>query len=160
MNPFRCALDGIVDAFATQRHLRIHVVVAAPVVLFGVLLRLPRVDLLLLLVAVGLVVIAELINTAVELAVDLASPAFDPIARRAKNIAAGAVLIAALASAIIGTTTLAPALLRVLAARPFSAESALLAGMALALVGTILTACLPRASEKGPSGESAPPGQG
>lgn len=156
MNPFRCALEGIADAFATQRHLRIHVVVAALVVLCGVLLRLPRADLLLLLVAIALVLIAELINTAVELAVDLVSPAFDPIARRAKNIAAGAVLIAALVSAIIGTATLAPALLRVFVARPFSAESALLAGMTLALVGTILTACLPRAPRHAPPSEPAP----
>jgi len=156
LNPFRCALDGIADAFATQRHLRIHVVVAALVVLFGVLLRLPRADLLLLLVAIALVVIAELINTAVEFTVDLASPAFDPIARRAKNIGAGAVLIAALASAIIGTAILAPALLHVFVAHPFSAESALLTGMTLALVGTILTACLPRASRQAPPSEPAP----
>ncbi len=155
MNPFRSALEGIADALATQRHLRIHVVVAALVVLFGLLLRLPRADLLLLLIAIALVLIAELFNTAVELAVDLASPTFDPMARRAKNIAAGAVFLAALVSAVLGTMTLAPPLLRALVARPFSVESALLATMALALVGTILTAFLPRASRQGLSSKPA-----
>jgi len=156
LNPFRCALEGIVDALARERHLRIHVVVAALVVLFGLLLRLSRADLLMLLLAIVLVVSAELINTAVELTVDLASPAFNPVARRAKNIAAGAVLTAALASAIIGIITLAPPLLRALLARPFSIESALLAMMALSLVGTILTALLlPRASREAPSSEPA-----
>jgi diacylglycerol kinase len=140
---------------ATQRHLRIHVAVAALVALFGILLRLPRADLLLLLMAIALVIVAELINTAVELTVDLASPGFDPIARRAKNVAAGAVLIAALTSAVIGIMTLAPALFRALVAHPFSAESALLVATALALVGTILTALLPRASGQRPSNEPA-----
>lgn len=155
MNTFRCALEGIADALGTQRHLRIHVVVAALVALFGILLRLPRADLLLLLMAIALVIVAELINTAVELTVDLASPGFDPIARRAKNVAAGAVLIAAAASAVIGIVTLAPPLFRALVARPFSAESALLAATALALVGTILTAVLPRASGQSLSNEPA-----
>ncbi len=153
LNPFRCALEGIAEALATQRHLRIHVVVAALVTLFGILLRLSRVDLALLLMAIALVVIAELLNSAVELAVDLASPTLNPIARRAKNIAAGAVLLAAFASAVIGVLTLAPPLFRVVVARPFSGESALLAATALALVGTILTAFLPRPSRQGPSSE-------
>lgn len=153
MNPFRCALEGIAEALATQRHLRIHVVVAALVTLFGILLRLSRVDLALLLMAIALVVIVELLNSAVELAVDLASPTLHPIARRAKNIAAGAVLIAAFASAVIGVITLAPPLFRAVVARPFSGESALLAATALALVGTILTAFLPRPSRQGPSSE-------
>lgn len=153
LNPFRCAVEGIAEALATQRHLRIHVVVAALVTLFGILLRLSRVDLALLLMAIALVVIVELLNSAVELAVDLASPTLHPIARRAKNIAAGAVLIAAFASAVIGVITLAPPLFRAVVARPFSGESALLAATALALVGTILTAFLPRPSRQGPSSE-------
>jgi len=153
LNPFRCALEGIAEALATQRHLRIHVVVAALVTLFGILLRLSRVDLALLLMAIALVVIAELLNSAVELAVDLASPTLHPIARRAKNIAAGAVLIAAFASAVIGVITLAPPLFRAVVARPCSGESALLAATALALVGTIVTAFLPRPSRQGPSSE-------
>lgn len=155
MNSFRCALEGIADALATQRHLRVHFVVATLVMLSGVLLRLPRTDLVSLLVAIAFVIIAELFNTALELAVDLASPASDPIARRAKDISAGAVLIAALASTVIGVMTLAPPLVRSVKGHPFSAESALLAATALALIGTILTALLPRASQQGSSREPA-----
>ncbi len=156
LSAFRCALEGIADGLATQRHLRIHAVVAVLIALFGILLRLPSVDLLLLLIAVALVVVAELTNTALELAVDLASPTFDPIARRAKNMAAGAVLAAALTSAVIGIVTLAPPLSRALLARPFSMKSAFLAVTTLALVTTILSAFLPRASRRSPSGEPAP----
>lgn len=146
LHPFRCALAGIEDAISTQRHLRIHVVVAGFVALCGMLLGLPYVDLVLLLMAIALVIITELLNTAVELTIDLVSPALHPIARRAKDIAAGAVLIAALVSAAVGIIILVPPLFRALVASPFSAKSALLAATAIGLGGSILTALLPRPS--------------
>lgn len=155
MRPFRCALEGIADACATQHHMRIHVVVAILVVLVGVLLRLPRADLLLLVMAIALVIIAELVNSAVELVVDLASPAFHPVAGRAKNVAAGAVLFAALVSAAVGAVILIPPMLRVLSVRPVSARSALLAATACALLGTIVTAFLPRTSGQASSNQPA-----
>ena len=153
LNPFRCALEGIADAISTQRHLRIHVVVAGFVALFGLLLGLSYVDLLLLLMAIALVVITELLNTAVELTVDLVSPGVSSIARRAKDIAAGAVLFAALVSAAIGIIILAPPLFRALIASPFSAQSAMLAVAAIGLGGSILTALLPRRRRQDPSSE-------
>lgn len=145
-HPFRCALKGIEDAISTQRHLRAHIVVAGFVALFGLLLELPHVDLVLLLMAIALVVITELLNTAVELTVDLASPAFHSIARRAKDIAAGAVLIAALVAATVGIIVLAPPWFGALSARPLSAKSAMLAATTLGLVGSIIAALLPRPS--------------
>lgn len=153
-HPFRCALEGIEDAISTQRHLRIHLVVAGFVALFGLLLGLPYADLVLLLMAIALVVITELLNTAVELTVDLVSPAPHPIARRAKDIAAGAVLIAALVAAAVGLIILAPPLLRVLVTSPFSAKSALLVVTALGLGGSIVVALLPRRHGQNPSGQS------
>ena len=153
LSPFRCALEGIEDAILTQRHLRIHVVVAGFVALFGVLLGLSYVDLLLLLMAIALVVITELLNTAVELTVDLVSPGVSSIAGRAKDTAAGAVLIAALVSAAIGIIILAPPLFRALVASPFSAKSAMLAVTALGLGGSIFTALLPRRCRQDPSSE-------
>jgi undecaprenol kinase/diacylglycerol kinase (ATP) len=146
LHPFRCALKGIDDAISTQRHLRIHVVVAGFVVLFGLLLGLPYVDLVLLLMAIAFVVVTELLNTAVELTVDLVSPVLHPIARRAKDIAAGAVLIAALVSTAVGIIILAPPLFLALVARPLSAKSAMLVVTALGLAATILTALLSRPS--------------
>ena len=145
-NPFRCALEGIEDAISTQRHLRIHVVAGGFVALCWLLLGLSYVDLALLLMAIALVVITELLNTAVELTVDLASPALHPIAGRAKDIASGAVLIAALVSAAVGIIILAPPLYGALVARPLSVKSAMLAATALGLVGSIVTALLPRRS--------------
>ncbi|HWQ68657.1 MAG TPA: diacylglycerol kinase family protein [Patescibacteria group bacterium] len=146
-HPFRCAFKGIEDAISTQRHLRIHVVVAGFVALFGLLLGLPYVDLVLLLMAIALVVTTELLNTAVELTVDLVSPAFHPIAGRAKDIAAGAVLIAALVAAAVGIIILAPPLFGAFVVNPFSARSALLVVTALGLGGSIVAALLPRRSK-------------
>lgn len=146
-HPFRCAFKGIEDAISTQRHLRIHVVIAGSVVLFGLLLGLPYVDLVLLLMAIALVVITELLNTAVEVTVDLVSPVFHPIARRAKDIAAGAVLVAALVAAAVGIIILAPPLFGALIARPLSAKSAMLVATTLGLAGSIIAALLPRPSK-------------
>lgn len=145
-HPFRCALKGVEDAISTQRHLRAHIVVAGFVALFGLLLELPHVDLVLLLMAIALVIITELLNTAVELTVDLVSPAFHPIARRAKDIAAGAVLIAALVAATAGIIVLAPPLFGALIARPLSVKSAMLVVTTLGLVGSIIAVLLPRSS--------------
>lgn len=151
----RFALSGIADAVSTERHMRIHGVVAALIVVLGTLLGLPSVDLLLLLVAIALVLITELLNTAVELAVDVASPTFHPVARRAKDIAAGAVLVAAITSAVIGITTLAPPLVRALLTTPLSVKSVSLAATALGLGGSILTALLPSQPGQDSSNESA-----
>ncbi len=147
LHPFRCALQGIEDALSAQRHLRIHVVIAGLVALFGLLLGLPYIDLVLLLMAIALVIVTELLNTAVELIVDLVSPVFHPIARRAKDIAAGAVLIAAVVAAAVGLIILAPPLLRALVASPLSAKSAMLAATAIGLMGSLVAALLPRPSK-------------
>lgn len=144
LHPFRCALQGLEDAFSTQRHLRIHLVVAGFVALCGLLLGLPSIDLALLLMAIALVIITELLNTAVELTVDLVSPAFHPIAGRAKDIAAAAVLIAALVASAVGSIILAPPLLRALIASPLSAKSAMLAAATIGLAGSLVAALVPR----------------
>lgn len=146
LHPFRYALKGIEDAISTQRHLRVHTVAAGFVALFGLLLGLPHVDLVLLLMAIALVIITELLNTAVELTVDLVSPALHPIARRAKDIAAGAVLIAALVAATVGIIVLAPPLFGALIAYPLSVKSAMLVATTLGLLGSIIAALLPRSS--------------
>ena len=147
LHPFYCALKGIEEAIATQRHLRIHIVVAGLVVACGLLLGLRYIDLVLLVMVIALVVITELLNTAVELIVDLVSPVFHPIARRAKDIAAGAVLIAAVVAAAVGIIILAPPLFHALVATPLSAKSAVLAATALGLVGSIVVALLPHHSK-------------
>ncbi|MFD7521172.1 diacylglycerol kinase family protein [Paenibacillus chitinolyticus] len=99
---FRFAYEGIKYAFDTQRNMKFHFVVAFLVFLAAVILGLPHWDVLFLLLAVVLVIMTELINTAVEKAVDLAMPELHPLAKIAKDTAAGAVLVAALFAVVVG----------------------------------------------------------
>jgi len=92
---FNHAIDGIVYALRTQRNMRVHVVIAAAAVIAAVLLGVTRLQLVAVIFAIMLVWTAELVNTAVEAAVDLATDHFDPLAKIAKDVAAGAVLVAA-----------------------------------------------------------------
>lgn len=112
----RCALRGVEQTFATQRNMRIHGVAAALAGLASALLDLGGVEILLVAVAVGAVMAAELVNTAVEAAVDLTTLERHPLARTAKDAAAGAVLVLAGLSVAIGAvvfgTKLVPLRLR------------------------------------------------
>ena len=99
---FHHALDGVLHSYRTQRHLRFHFLLAAGVLAAGIVLRLPRTELLVLLFAIALVVVAELMNTAVETVVDLVTTSYHPLAKLAKDVAAGAVLVAALNAVIVG----------------------------------------------------------
>ncbi|MEC0181433.1 diacylglycerol kinase family protein [Paenibacillus peoriae] len=99
---FRYAAEGMIYALRTQVNMRIHVVVALLVIIAGLYLRISRLDWLFVCVAMALVIVAELINTAVEAAVDLISPDIHPLAKAAKDTAAGAVLLAAVFAVIIG----------------------------------------------------------
>ncbi len=97
-----CAIEGILWAVRTQRHLRWHFLAAIAVLLTAVFLRLSALEFILLTLAITLVLFAELFNTAVEALVDLISPDYHPLARRAKDVAAGAVLIASIGAAVLG----------------------------------------------------------
>lgn len=96
------AIEGILHAAKTQRHLRYHFYTAATVLLAGYILGITRQEFMLIALAVMAVLVAELINTAVEVMVDMLSPEHSERARQAKDIAAGAVLVTAFVSAIIG----------------------------------------------------------
>ncbi|MDQ6421113.1 diacylglycerol kinase family protein [Paenibacillus sp. LHD-117] len=104
------ALSGIGFAIRTQRHMQIHCVAAIIVIGLGCVLSLDAVQWCMILIAIGLVVTAELINTAIEQAVDLASPGRHPLAKAAKDVAAGAVLAAAIVAIAIGLIVLGPPL--------------------------------------------------
>ena len=108
----RCALRGLRDAWATQPNLRIHVFVGAGAIALSAWLRLSLLEWLWVSFAVGLVIFAELMNTALEQTVDLVMGLRpDPFARQVKDIAAGFVLVAAVIAAVIGIFTLGPHLL-------------------------------------------------
>ncbi len=111
---FGFAFAGIGYAWRTQRNLRIHVAVAAVVVVAGLFAHLDRAAWLAIILAIGLVLVAELLNTAVEALVDLVSPARHPLAKAAKDAAAGAVLLAAATAVAVGLVAFGSALGRVL----------------------------------------------
>ncbi|MBD8031861.1 MULTISPECIES: diacylglycerol kinase family protein [Solibacillus] len=104
---FRYAMEGILTALKEQ-NFKFHLVSAIIVILAGLLTGLTAVEWSIILMVIFLVIGAELINTAIERVVDLASPEFHPIAKQAKDVAAGAVLVFALASVIIGLLIFLP----------------------------------------------------
>lgn len=109
-----CALSGIAASLRTQRNLRIHVVATVCVVATGLFLSLNALEWSMLCLAIALVISAELINTAIEHTIDLVSTERRPLAKAAKDAAAGAVLVAALMSVAIGLLVLGPPLWRLL----------------------------------------------
>lgn len=97
-----CAIEGILWTVRSQRHMRGHFIAAATVLLTALLLHVSALEFMLLAFAITLVLFAEVMNTAVEVVVDLVSPEFHPLAKRAKDVAAGAVLIASIGAAVMG----------------------------------------------------------
>jgi diacylglycerol kinase (ATP) len=97
-----CAIEGILWAAQSQRHMRWHCLAAVAVVVVALFFRISDTEFMLLGLAVTLVLFAELINTAVEVVVDLVSPEFHPLAKRAKDVAAGAVLVASIGAGVMG----------------------------------------------------------
>ena len=108
---FRFAAAGLVYVFHSQRNFRVHLLVATAVGLVGLWLRLPVLPWAILTLTVGSVLVTEILNTAAESLVDLVSPAYHPVAKRVKDLTAGAVLIAALVSVVVGVLILGPPLL-------------------------------------------------
>jgi diacylglycerol kinase (ATP) len=102
------AIEGILHAAKTQKHLRYHFYAAAAVLTLSYALGVTKDEFLVISLAVIAVLVAEMLNTAVEAVVDLLSPETHERARQAKDIAAGAVLITAFGSAIIGYIILFP----------------------------------------------------
>jgi diacylglycerol kinase (ATP) len=99
---FEYAIRGIVYAVRTQRNMRLHMLSAVVVFVAALWLHISGLELIALLFAVGLVIICELVNTAIETTVDLATDGFDPLAAIAKDVAAGAVLISAITAVAVG----------------------------------------------------------
>lgn len=106
LRAFRCAAHGIVFALARERNLRIHFAAGAFVLYFSRFYAFSQTELALLILCIGLVITTELINTAIERTVDLCSPDIHPLAGMAKDIAAGAVLLCALVSVVVGVLLL------------------------------------------------------
>jgi len=107
---FGYAFKGIWSGIMSETHIRIHLVMMILVVLFGWILNISFYEWLICFLCFGVVIGAELFNTAVELLVDLISPQKQPVAGKIKDIAAGAVLVTAVFAAIIGLLIFVPKL--------------------------------------------------
>jgi len=99
---FNYSFEGIIHVLRTQRNMRIHFAVAFVVLVLALIVDVTKLELIALLISVTFVLIAEMLNTAVEAAIDIATTSFDPMAKLAKDIAAGAVLIASINALIVG----------------------------------------------------------
>jgi diacylglycerol kinase (ATP) len=104
---FNYAFEGVVHALRTQRNMRIHFAIATIVFVLAFVYDVTRVELMALVLAIAFVLIAEMVNTAVEATIDLSTPSFDPLAKIAKDLAAGAVLIASVTAVAVGYLVLA-----------------------------------------------------
>jgi len=101
LNGFKYAMEGVAHVFRTQRHMRFHFLVLVMVLLAGLVFQLNRLEMLILLFTVTLVLMAEMFNTAIEAVVDLVTQTYHPLAKFAKDIAAGAVLITVLNALVV-----------------------------------------------------------
>ena len=107
-NSFKYAFQGIVQAYKGEQNLRIHFTVAILVIISGFLFHINYLEWLTCLLLIGLVLMSEFINTAIEYVVDLVSPEPHPLAKAAKDTASAGVLMMAIISAVIGLIIFIP----------------------------------------------------
>ncbi|GAA4018912.1 diacylglycerol kinase [Hymenobacter fastidiosus] len=107
---FGHAFRGVAAALRSEVHLRFHAGATVAAVGLGFYLRISRLEWALVALAIGAVWSAELLNTALEALTDLVSPEYHPLAGRAKDVAAGAVLVVALAALVVGLLVFGPPL--------------------------------------------------
>jgi undecaprenol kinase len=108
---FGNAFTGFDYALRTERNLKIHFAIGGLVIIAGLLLRISALEWCVILLTIGAVVVTEMINTAIEYTVDLASPEKHDLARKAKDVSAGAVLAIAASSVLIGLIIFLPKLI-------------------------------------------------
>ena len=102
IDSFNYAFQGVIHAVRTQRNMRVHMLAAITVLVVAIAVGVNQMELIALVIAIAFVLITEMINSAVEGAIDVATTSFDPLAKLAKDMAAGAVLIATVTALTIG----------------------------------------------------------
>jgi diacylglycerol kinase len=107
----KCACRGIQQVIRLEMNARIHIFFALAAVALGILLNISRTEWLVIVVCIGGVISAESMNSAIEKLVDTVSPEYNENARLVKDMAAGAVLVAAMASLLVGLLIFIPRIL-------------------------------------------------
>jgi len=105
---FKYAFEGIVTAFRDQPNLKLHIIAGAAVVFISYYLQISKAEWLIILLTIGFVVTAELTNTAIEEVVDSFTDQVHPAAKKAKDVAAAAVLVASITAGVIGLIIFLP----------------------------------------------------
>src|SRR3954469_24060673 len=96
LDSFNYAFEGIIHVLRTQRNMRMHFAVAFVVLVAALVVNVTKLEVIALAISITFVLIAELLHTGHDAAIDIATTSFDPIAKLAKDIAAGALLIASI----------------------------------------------------------------
>ncbi len=108
INSFKNAFNGMIVSFKQERNMKIHISIMFLVILLGIIFKIKMVEWIICIICFALVIGGELFNTAIEITIDIAMPNFNEKAKKAKDISAGAVLVLAIASAIIGFIIFVP----------------------------------------------------
>jgi undecaprenol kinase len=108
LKSFQFAFTGIRTTILGERNMRIHLIISIIVILIGIWLSLSKLEWLFITFAIGGMLALEMINTAIERVVDLITEDYHPLAKEAKDIAAGAVLLYAIISVIVGLIIFLP----------------------------------------------------
>ena len=111
INSFKYAFTGIVTSFKTEQNMKIHVFIMILVIIAGIVLKVSALDWIILVIMFALVISAELFNTVIETVVDMITMEKNEKAKIAKDIAAGAVLVLAIGSVIVGLIIFIPKIL-------------------------------------------------
>lgn len=114
INSFKYAICGIITGFKEEQNMKIHTLAVIIVITLGIALKISKTEWIICLILFGIVISAELLNTAIETVVDIAMPKINEKAKIAKDVSAGAVLIQAIISAIIGIIIFAPKIVAIL----------------------------------------------
>ena len=102
VDSFNYAIDGIFEAIRTERHMKFHSFITVVAIMIAVFTDISREEILVLAISIALVWVAELFNSAVEAVVDLVTDKYHPLAKKAKDIAAGATLVTGINALIVG----------------------------------------------------------
>ena len=111
LKSFGFAWQGIKAVFTSEPNMKIHAAVAILVLIFGFIFSISSTEWIAIVICIGLVFSAEMFNTAFETLVDKVSPSKDPLAGKTKDVAAGAVFIAAIISVVVGVIIFLPKLI-------------------------------------------------
>lgn len=111
INSFKYAFTGIVTSFKTEQNMKIHILIMILIIIAGIVLKISSLDWIILVIMFALVISAELFNTTIETVVDMITMEKNEKAKIAKDVAAGAVLVLAIGSVIVGLIIFIPKIL-------------------------------------------------